>query len=191
MVFPMPLTRRRSLTRRNIVSQMKETGMEIQTKCNLVKSSFGILVFSSNVERESFLRKKWARDEAMVEEKFEDKTLRYSRPSTKEDRHIGRCLAKAKRAMCELEMPATYYGILPGSGCRARRDICHIHSYYRYMHTYVTHIHTYIHTDRQTDKQTYHFVFFGSPLVWQGRGHHIVTSHFLSGACLGRLWLLA
>ena len=91
----------------HIVGQMRESGMEIQTKCNLVKSSFGILVFSSNVERESFLRKKWAGDDAMVEEKFEDKTLRYSRPSTKEDRHIGRCLAKAKRAMCELEMPAS------------------------------------------------------------------------------------
>ena len=90
----------------HIVGQMRESGMEIQTKCNLVQSSFGILVFASNVERESFLRKKWAGDDAMVEEKLEDKTLRYSRPSTKEDRHIGRCLAKAKRAMCELEMPS-------------------------------------------------------------------------------------
>ena len=31
--------------------------------------------------------------------------MRYSRPSTKEERHIGRCLAKAKRAMCEMGMP--------------------------------------------------------------------------------------
>lgn len=88
-----------------IVKDMRESGTEVHARCNLVKSSFGILVFQSNVERESFLRKKWAGDDAMVEEKYEDKTLRYSRPSTKEDRHIGRCLAKAKRAMCEMDMP--------------------------------------------------------------------------------------
>jgi len=116
----------------SIVKDMKDRGEEIQVKCNLIKSSFGILVFPSNVERESFLRTKWSGADAMVDEKYEDRKLRYSRPSTKEDRHIGRCLAKAKRAMCEMKMPSEEIAICRrgkrvwwGNSCVARYDMQH------------------------------------------------------------------
>lgn len=114
----------------SIVKDMRESGEEVQVRCNLVKSSFGVLVFPSNVERETFLRRKWGGSGAMDDdEMYEDRKLRYSRPSTREDRHIGRCLAKAKRAMCEQEMPSEEIVICRrgkrvwwGSKCVARYD---------------------------------------------------------------------
>ena len=114
----------------SIVKDVRESGEEVQVRCNLIKSSFGVLVFPSNVERETFLRRKWGGSGAMDDdEMYENRKLRYSRPSTKEDRHIGRCLAKAKRAMCEQEMPSEEIVICRrgkrvwwGNKCVARYD---------------------------------------------------------------------
>eukprot|EP00972_Heterocapsa_arctica_P013022 1913643-Heterocapsa_arctica.AAC.1 len=49
-----------------IVKDMKASGEEIQSKCNLIKSSFGILVFKGSGQREKFLRGKWGRGGAQV-----------------------------------------------------------------------------------------------------------------------------